>query len=421
MNILFITNYYPPSKYGWGYMQLCEEVADGLCAKGHEVAVLTSTRCDGEEITRAYPVHRLLHIDPDWESNRPAAWQFFVGRRIRERRAVSYLIQLVSKHKPDVIFVWHAVGLPRCLFQEAERLTRDRVVYYMADYQPELIDEYLGYWLSQPVQPSAKLFKRPLSKLAIQMLAKEGKPIPLKYEHVMCVSNYVRERLVSQSLISPNAVVIHNGVDLSQFSPARSTGFRPRQTGLRCLVAGRITAEKGIHTVIDGFATLNSQAKESGIKLTILGDGPADYRQQLKATIEVHHLQQIIEFQAPVPREQMPDILGCYDILILPSEYDEPLARAGQEAMAMGLLVVGTITGGSGELLVHEKTGLVFEAGNPQSLATQLSRAVNDPQLAAKLAQAGQHEVINHFNIERTIDHVEAYLIELLEKDQVIQ
>ncbi len=44
MRILFITNYFPPSNYGWVYMQLCEEVAEGLADRGHELAVLTSTQ-----------------------------------------------------------------------------------------------------------------------------------------------------------------------------------------------------------------------------------------------------------------------------------------------------------------------------------------------------------------------------------------
>jgi len=413
MNILFIANYYPPSKFGWGYMQLCEEVADGLHAKGHEIAVLTSTRCDGNEIPRPYPVHRWLHIDPDWESDWPVALQFFVGRRKREREAVSHLNQLVSSYRPDVIFVWHAVGLPNLIFHEAERLAQGQVVYYLADYQPELIDEYFGFWASQPVRPRAKMFKRPVSHLALRLLAREGKPIPVDYEHVICVSNYVRERLVARDLISPKAVVIHNGVDLSHFSPDGSRGAIAPHSEYRCLVAGRITEEKGIHTVIDGFAALNSEAQHPSIKLTILGDGPADYVEHLQQKIQAHHLQDIIEFQSPVPREKMPDILSCHDILILPSEYDEPLARAGQEAMAMGLLVIGTTTGGSGELLIHEKTGLVFEAGNPQSLATQLCRVLDDAQLVEELAKAGQQEVIENFNIERTIDRIEQYLLDL--------
>ncbi|RME48100.1 MAG: glycosyltransferase family 1 protein [Caldilineae bacterium] len=408
MRILFITNYYSPARYGWGYRQLCEEVADGLAAIGHALAVLTSTHRNGPEPPRPYPVHRLLHIEPDWESPFPAAWQFFAGRRRRERQAVAHLRRLLTRFRPEAIMVWHAIGLPRAMLQVAEQEAAGPVVYYLADYQPEIADEYLQYWQNQAHRPAAALFKRMAAPLALKMLAKEGKPVPIHYDNVICVSDYVRRRLVSKNLISPQAVVIHNGVNLAQFSPSASPlSFA---NGLRCLVMGRLVAEKGIHTVIEAFARLDSGAN---VTLTLLGDGPAAYRRQLRQQIQRYRLQDTIRFQPPVPREQIPDVLSRYNTLLFPSEYDEPLARAMQEAMAKGLLVIGTTTGGSGELLSHRQTGLVFEAGNPRSLAEQLRYALEHPAVAAELAQAGRREVVENFNIERTVRRIEAYLAQV--------
>jgi len=110
----------------------------------------------------------------------------------------------------------------------------------------------------------------------------------------------------------------------------------------------------------------------------------------------------------------MPKVLQEHDILILPSEYPEPLARSMQEGMAMGLLVIGTTTGGSGELLVHEKTGLVFEPANPSSLARQLERVKEQPELAARLTEAGRQRIVEEFSIERTIEQIEQYLSRLV-------
>lgn len=414
MKILFVTNYYSPAKYGWGYRQLCEEVADGLAARGHEIAVLTSTHRDGDEIPHRYPVHRLLHIEPDWEEKKLAAWSFFVGRRKREAQALTHFKQLVSNFKPDIIFVWHAIGLPKLILREAECSKDFKVAYYLADYQPEHSDEYMIYWRENTTHWLFKLFKRPLAKLALYKLAKEEKPIYLNYDNVICVSNYVRQRLVSQRLISENAVVIHNGVDLSKFSQnSQADKSISSSNQLKCLVAGRIVPEKGVHTVVEGFALLNSSTKHSNLTLTILGDGPTYYCEQLYQKIRDNNLQDIVEFCSPVPREQMPDVLSKYDIFILSSEYDEPLARALQEGMAMGLLIVGTVTGGSGELLVHEKNGLVFEAGNPRSLADQLSRVLNEPHLVTDLAKSGKKEVVERFDINRTVKQIEQYLLGL--------
>lgn len=411
MRILFITNYYPPSRYGWGYMQLCEEVADGLAARGHEIAVLTSTQRDGPESDRPYPVHRLLSIEPDWHSPRPAAWQFFVGRRRRERQAVSNLQRLVADFRPQVIFVWHAIGLPRVLLQAAEQTPGVVTAYYLAGYLPELPDEYIAYWQAAPVRRSARLFKRPLARLALAMLRREGKPIRLQYEHVICVSDYVRRRLVSQGLIPPSAVVIHNGIDVGLFSSKRPP--RLFSDDLKLLCAGRLEPDKGVHDVIAALALLDPDRRARVAALDIVGDGQPGYVAHLQSLVEANKLTDKVCFRPPVPREQMPALLDAYDILVQPSAL-EALSRMMQEAMAVGLLVIGTVTGGSGELLEHERTGLVFEAGDPRSLARQLERAIGDPALAARLAAAGQARVRESFSIEQTVGKIEAYLSDLV-------
>lgn len=390
-------------------MQLCEEVADGLSAKGHPIAVLTSTDCQNGRVGRPYPVHRLLALDPDWESKRPVAYQFFVGRRQREGRAVAHLRQLVSEFDPDAVFVWHTRGLSRVLLREVEQLPNVVVAYYLADYLLELPDEYVVYWQTQPVLKLARLLKPALTKVALANLRREGKPISLKCEHMICVSAYVRQRLVEQGLIPEDAVVVHNGVDLSVFSaPAGEQARSFRGTPIACLIAGRIVPEKGIHTVIDAFALLREHGGR--FTLTILGDGPQAYIDELRGKVEVGGLQGVVSFHAPIPRSRMPEQLSQHDILLLASEYAEPIARSMQEAMAMGLLVIGTTTGGSGELLAHEQTGLVFRAGDPQSLASNLVRVATEPELAARLAHNGQQTVRESFTIDLTVERIEQYL-----------
>lgn len=410
MRILFISNYYPPCQYSWGYQQLCEEVADGLAARGHAVEVLTSTYHDGGATIHSYPVRRLLTIDPDWHCGKSATRQFFVGRLQRERRDVAHLRQVVQGFGPNVILIWHTLGVSKALLQAAEQLPGVVVAYYLADYTPEVPDEYVAYWQGEPTRSSAKLLKRPLARLALLMLARERKPLALKYKNVICVSAYVRQRLVSEGLISDDAVVIHNGVDLEMFAPDGRQIPAFSSAGLRCLVAGRIVPDKGVHTVIESLARLRASMPPSAIRMTVLGDGPPDYFEHLYTLVVDNRLQEVVEFHPPVPREQMPLILGRCNTLILSSEYAEPLARAMQEAMAMRLLVIGTTTGGSGELLVHEKTGLVFEPGNPESLVSQLSRALHEPDLAARLAAAGRREVRANFDIRHTVRKIESYL-----------
>ena len=414
MRILFVTNYYPPSPYSWGYQQLCEEVAEGLFARGHLVGVLTSIHGNDDQEVHAYPVRCLLPLDPNWHNGKSGIQQFFVGRRRRERQAQQALRQTYQEFQPDVIFVWHTLGLPSVLLRSIESLSGIPVAYYLADYSPESPDEYIAYWESTATHRFTRWLKFPLAKVALKLLKHEGKPIMLRYENTICVSEYLRQRLVSSGLIADAAVVIHNGVDFQYFSPGERK--LPAFDSLHCLIAGRVVPDKGIHTTIQALGESTDQIPHNKIRLTILGSGSAAYGAQLQNLVRAQQLQAQVEFHSPLPRNQMPQVMTNYNVLLLASEYAEPLARSMQEAMAIGLLVIGTTTGGSGELLVHEKTGLAFEAGNPTSLSQQLQRALREPVLAARLASAGQAVVKTEFNIQRTINQIEAYLLDLAAK-----
>ena len=409
MRVLFITAYFPPCQYGWGYMRICEQVADGLQMRNHQVAVLTSIYRHGEEV-KPYPVHRLLRIDPDWLLKRSAMVQFFRGRQQREQEDKNHLLQLVAEFQPDVIFIWHGHGVARLVLQTAESLPTIPTVYYFANYLPELPDEYIQYWQTKGSNPLVRLLKAPLAKIALARLEQEDKPIILEYPYSISVSHYVRDRL--KPLIGKDAVVIPNGIDASMFHHPVSN-HHPYL--IKCLIAGRVAPEKGIHTVLDAFGLLAEQDKLQDIHLTIIGNGPPEYRHQLEAIIETYNLSSYITFANPVPIEEMPQVFAEHNVLLLPSEWDEPLSCTMLEAMSSGLLVIGTTTGGSGEALFHEQTGLTYTAGDVAGLATQLERIMQDQAFVASLAQKGQQLAETEFNMDVSVERIEAYLMNLVQ------
>jgi glycogen(starch) synthase len=108
----------------------------------------------------------------------------------------------------------------------------------------------------------------------------------------------------------------------------------------------------------------------------------------------------------------MPSILQQFDILIFPSIYEEPLARMTQEAMASGLVVVGTTTGGTGEILSEGETGLTFAPEDEEGLADQVTRLITDPDLYCRLSQAGRQTVLENFTLDKMVNEIEAYLLD---------
>jgi glycosyltransferase involved in cell wall biosynthesis len=142
----------------------------------------------------------------------------------------------------------------------------------------------------------------------------------------------------------------------------------------------------------------------------LLGGGHPDYEAKLRRMVAEAGLEKLVHFRATVAKEEMPALMAQNDILIFPSIYEEPLARMTQEAMAAGLVVVGTTTGGTKEILVEGENGLTFAADNPVTLADQLAKLVAHPELLPKLAQAGRDTVLEKFTLHRMVSEIEAYL-----------
>ena len=77
------------------------------------------------------------------------------------------------------------------------------------------------------------------------------------------------------------------------------------------------------------------------------------------------------------------------------------------EAMASGCAVVASRTGGNPELVGDGESGLLFEPGNVGALAALLQRLIQDPELRARLAQAGARRMAEEFSITVSASRME--------------
>jgi glycosyltransferase involved in cell wall biosynthesis len=80
----------------------------------------------------------------------------------------------------------------------------------------------------------------------------------------------------------------------------------------------------------------------------------------------------------------------------------------------MGLLVIGTDTGGSVEIIKHEKTGLIFPSGEEEYLAHLIQTIIDDIDKIKIIACQGQQLIQNNFDIHTTILDLENYLIKFM-------
>lgn len=412
MHILILSNYYPPSR-SWGYTQLCHEVVERLRSRGHRLAILTSRDTSVARETPNDTVIRKLHLESEIDYYRPL--NFFFRRRARTRENLQILQHTVDRLGPDVIFIWGMWNLSKRIPALAEQHPNIPVVYYLADQWPSLQSPHQHYWQLPAHRWYLAPIKEIANRLALGILQREGETPTLKLEHPVFVSQALKQIFLKQGLPVEHGRVIYNGIDVSDFAgPNGHTACRDRRDRtLRMLVAGRLAKEKGTHTAIEALHYL-VQRGYSGIHLTLVGEGRRDYEEHLRSLVRHKSLNSYVHFRGRVPREQMPDVLRAFDLLIFPSIYEEPLARMPMEAMAAGLAVIGTSTGGTPELIEDGITGLTFPPSDAAALAARIERLLEDPTLIGQLARQGYALIESKFGLQRMVDEIELYLREVV-------
>ncbi|MFQ5577904.1 MAG: glycosyltransferase family 4 protein, partial [Anaerolineae bacterium] len=350
-------------------------------------------------------IYRLLHLQGDLVYYNPI--HFFTKWKKQHRENLVTLEQVTKNFNPDLIFVWGMWSMSKSLPALAEQLLPGRVVYFLSDYWPSATDMHTAYWQLPSQRSLMRLPKQILKNIAMSMLAGAGEPT-MKFEHAICVSARVRELLVNAGQPLQQARVIHGGTDVSRFADIPRREFAAGQ--LKLLYAGQIVAHKGVHTAIKAVARLVNQHGINGVSLTVVGSGHPDYEASLRRLAAEENLNNHVTFYGPAAKEEMPALLRRFDVLVFPSVYEEPLARMTQEGMAAGLVVVGTTTGGTKEILTDGENGLTFTAEDDDHLARQLARLAADPDLCRRLSQAGRRSVFEYFNLDRMTDEIETYL-----------
>jgi glycogen synthase len=404
VKVLFLTNLYPPHVIG-GYESLCKEVADAFARRGHAVSVLTSTYGEGVE-SRDGTVHRVLSLEADLQFYRVAdAWSY----PRRNARNLQHLRDLVATDRPDIVFVWGLWNLSKRLAREAEALMGSRVVYYLANPWPIEGNMHRSYWDAPATSRARTVVKRLLRLPARLWLRDEWIQVPLRFEHAPCCSGAQRDQLVRAGVPLQDAPVIYEGVDLAVYLAQADRRTYDDCATLSLAFVGILAEHKGVHTAIDALARLPDEQRRR-TRLTILGTGHVQYVERLHRLVEAHGLTDRVSFKPPIPREQLPAFLGCFDALLLTSTWAEPLARIMQEGLASGMVVIGSATGGTAETLVHGENGLLFEAGNAGELSACIGSLLDRPALRRSLADGGMQTARERFDIRVMTHALERYL-----------
>jgi glycogen synthase len=406
MIILFVSNFYPPHSVG-GYEQWCQEVAQILSTRGHQVSVLTS-RYGGRGIhtdEMGVKVHRLLNLEVVGGLAKSTRTLVF-SRRRNEKENLAIIPDLIEKIAPDVVLIWGMWNVPRSVPSLIETLLPDKVAYYFCDYWLTLPNTFVQQWKGDSYHKFSGILKKIIKRPIITWLDKEKKS-ELQLKNPICVSNALKNNITGAGVPLFHANVIHGGTNLEEFN--RTQENNKNNGKFKLLYVGRLSPEKGIETAISAIDLLPESDKRH-VTLDVYGKGFSDYEKFLRDDVASKGFGDRVHFHGNVPRREIPTVMSKYHSLLFPSEWDEPFARTVLEAMASGLVVIGTTTGGTGEVLRDCVTGLTFNPGDASSLAHQILKLKQDNELSTKLAEDGRRLVEENFTLEKMVDKFEISL-----------
>ncbi len=358
MRILMLDNEFPPLGGGTAIVNyhLCEEWAKH---GGLTVDLVTSSRAGGLWETESFSERITLYKVPVGTRNihhaRNVELIRFAVRGLWQAR------RLMRQHRYDLCFAFG--GVPSGAMALVLRLCHG-LPYYLSLEGPDIPgfeDRYrrLYPWL----KPLLRAVWRRAGNL--RAISRAHRDLALAF------------------LPDLSIPILPNGVDAENFRPPEP----PRETGGATLVCvGRLIVRKGQRHLLRALALMPER-----VRLLLVGTG--DDEKTLRDLSAELGLSDRVEFRGFVSRDDMPAVYREADLFVLPSQ-NEGMSIALLEAMASGLPIAVTDTGGTEELL--QGNGALVPWADPKGLAVVLDGLLADPAALARMGERSRELALGY-------------------------
>jgi glycosyltransferase involved in cell wall biosynthesis len=245
-----------------------------------------------------------------------------------------------------------------------------------------------------------------------------------KADLVLSCSEYITNKIRTRfPQFASRCQTVYNGVDTNHFVPNYYQQTTEKKQPV-LLFVGRVSPEKGIHLLIDAFKEIikyypQAQLKIAGPEIIIakefivdLTDDPqvaalasfypGSYLARLQAQIPPNLAKQIVFIGSLRPEELLQHYWDA-DLVINPS-LSEAFGMSLVEAMACQIPVIGAQQGGMPEAIAEKITGLLFEGGNSDALASKILELLADKELRQLMGKVGRERVMNLFTWQRVAE-----------------
>lgn len=354
------------------------------------------------------PVHRISFFK---------TYRIFHQKEYFDPAIEQHLLDYFSEIRPDIVHVVHSMHLSTASIWSAKKLgipvvaTATDFWYVCPTYQLLKHDESL---CRGPVpvsclacvssaSPSPRLgwlARSPLfSRLASPLLSwlSQIRVIPPKVGQLLiwlsARPGWMRQTLAQVDVLlapTPNTsrLLTENGVTAIDVrtcgfgleTPPRTAQAREPGPILRLGYVGTFRQSKGVHVLLEAVKRLPA----GRFHLDIYGKAGhfPEYDHRL---FELAQGMETVHFRGTFPNENLPDVFAGFDVLVIPALWYENSPLVLLSSFSQKVPVVASRVGSLADLVEHGKNGLLFDMGNASSLAAQLRRLMDEPQLVSRL------------------------------------
>ncbi|MDA3875891.1 MAG: glycosyltransferase family 4 protein [Halothiobacillus sp.] len=216
---------------------------------------------------------------------------------------------------------------------------------------------------------------------------------------VICVSNQVKESLLTLGFRSERVAVVHNAIVPLNLNPDVREHVRDEMGWDRSVVilcVARLVLAKGQSYAIRALPAI--LAIEPAVKLVLLGAGPDELKLRALAS-NLGVAEQVVFLGA---RRDVPQLLQAADIYLQPS-IKEGFCISFLEAMSVGLPCVGTRTGAIPEMLQRGEEGILIEPADTRAIEVSVNNLIRNPMIAVRYAHQAKIFVDEAFGQERQL------------------
>lgn len=251
---------------------------------------------------------------------------------------------------------------------------------------------------------AGSLFERTLWRLGETLW---GRRVRSSLALLLATDPEAREHALAQGFDPGRIETFLPGVDVERYRPGLATPAAARRIrGRKLCYVGSLEASRGVEVLLAAFARTVGRRGDWSLVVAGSGDGRDALRRQarrLGVAASVHVL------DPPAP-EDLPGLISSATLLAVPALDDSVRGIHIPHALAAGTPVVASDRRRFHDLIIPERTGLLVPAGDVESWAEALARAVAAPNLRRRLARAGRRLAEEELAWPRAAQRFEAAL-----------